>query len=394
MVIEIKPNVHYVGVIDWDRRIFDSLIPLPEGTSYNSYIVRGSEKTALIDTVEPLKLHEFLVNLESLGIEKIDYIITNHTEQDHSGSIRAMLLRNPEAKVVTNAKCVELSKDHLGIDEESFIVVADGDKLSLGDKTLEFLIAPWVHWPETQFTYLREDRVLFTCDFLGAHMATTRVLADGITEFYASAKRYYAEIMMPFRNNVVKHLDRLKGYDIDIVGPSHGPIHMNPKPIMDAYREWSSDKVKNEVLLPWVSMHGSTEKMVRHLTDHLVARGIHVKPFNLVVTDLGEIAMALVDAATLVIAASTVLVGPHPAAVNVTYLANALRPKTRFLSVIGSYGWGSRIVETLSGMIPNLKVEMLPTVIVKGYPNAEALKSLENLADEILKKHKLAKLIS
>ena len=133
---------------------------------------------------------------------------------------------------------------------------------------------------------------------------------------------------------------------------------------------------------------------MRHLTDHLVARGIHVKPFNLVVTDLGEIAMALVDAATLVIAASTVLVGPHPAAVNVTYLANALRPKTRFLSVIGSYGWGSRIVETLSGMIPNLKVEMLPTVIVKGYPNAEALKSLENLADEILKKHKLAKLIS
>lgn len=394
MVVEIKSNVHYVGVMDWDRRIFDSLIPLPEGTSYNSYIVRGSEKTALIDTVEPLKLHEFLVNLESLGIEKIDYIITNHTEQDHSGSIRAMLLRNPEAKVVTNAKCVELSKDHLGIDEESFIVVADGDKLSLGDKTLEFLIAPWVHWPETQFTYLREDRVLFTCDFLGAHMATTRVLADGITEFYASAKRYYAEIMMPFRNNVVKHLDRLKGYDIDIVGPSHGPIHMNPKPIMDAYREWSSDKVKNEVLLPWVSMHGSTEKMVRHLTDHLVARGIHVKPFNVVVTDLGEIAMALVDAATLVIAASTVLVGPHPAAVNVTYLANALRPKTRFLSVIGSYGWGSRIVETLSGMIPNLKVEMLPTVIVKGYPNAEALKSLENLADEILKKHKLAKLIS
>jgi flavorubredoxin len=393
MVLEIRPNVHYVGVMDWDRRLFDSLIPLPEGTSYNSYIIRGSERTALVDTVEPLKLQEFLVNLESLGVDKIDYIITNHTEQDHSGSIRAMLLRNPEAKVVTNARCVELSKDHLGIDEKSFVVVGDGGTLSLGDKTLEFLIAPWVHWPETQFTYLKEDRVLFTCDFLGAHLATTRVLSDGITEFYASAKRYYAEIMMPFRNSVVKHLDRLESYDIDIVGPSHGPVHMNPRPIMDAYREWSSDEVKNEVLLPWVSMHGSTEKMVRHLTDHLVARGVHVKPFNLVVTDLGEIAMALVDAATLVIAASTVLVGPHPAAVNAAYLANALRPKTRFLSIIGSYGWGSKIVETLSGMIPNLKVEMLPTVIVKGYPDAEGLRSLENLADEILNKHKQAKLI-
>ena len=394
MVVEIRPNVHYVGVMDWDRRLFDSLIPLPEGTSYNSYIVRGSEKTALIDTVEPLKLHEFLVNLESLGVDKIDYIITNHTEQDHSGSIQAMLLRNPEAKVVTNAKALEMSKHHLGLSEESFIVVKDGETLSLGDKTLEFIIAPWVHWPETQFTYLREDKILFSCDFLGSHLATTRVLADDITGFHASAKRYFAEIMMPFRNNVVKHLDRLSEYEIDIVGPSHGPVHTNPGHIMDAYREWSSDTVRNEVLLPWVSMHGSTEKMVRHLTDHLVARGIHVKPLNLVATDAGELAMALVDAATLVIAASTVLVGPHPAAVNATYLANALRPKTRFLSIIGSFGWGSRIVETLSGMIPNLKVEMLPTVIVKGYPDAAALKALEDLADEILKKHTEANLIS
>jgi flavorubredoxin len=141
-------------------------------------------------------------------------------------------------------------------------------------------------------------------------------------------------------------------------------------------------------------MHGSTERMVRHLTDKLVERGIHVKPYNLVVTDPGDVAMALVDAATIVVAASTVLVGPHPAAVNITYLANALRPKTRFLGIIGSYGWGSRMVETLSAMITNLKVEMLPTVIVKGYPDDEALKALEDLADEILKKHKEANLIS
>jgi flavorubredoxin len=394
MVVEIRPNVHYVGVMDWDRRLFDSLIPLPEGTSYNSYVVKGSEKTALIDTVEPMKLNEYLVNLESLGVDKIDYIITNHTEQDHSGSIQAMLLRNPEAKVVTNAKCLEMSKHHLGLDEKDFIIVKDGETLSLGDKTLEFIIAPWVHWPETQFTYLKEDKILFSCDFLGSHLATTEVLADDITAFYASAKRYFAEIMMPFRNNVVKHLDRLEDYDIDVVGPSHGPVHTNPKQIMDAYRKWSSDEVKNVVLLPWVSMHGSTEKMVRHLTDHLVKRGINVKPYNLVATDPGELAMALVDAATVVIAASTVLVGPHPAAVNATYLTNALRPKTRFLSIIGSFGWGSRIVEILSDMIPNLKVEMLPTVIVKGYPDVAALKAIEDLADEIQKKHKEAGLIS
>jgi flavorubredoxin len=394
MVVEIKPNVQYVGVMDWDRRLFDSLIPLPDGTSYNSYLIRGSEKTALIDAVEPLKIKEFWGNLDKLGVKHIDYIISNHTEQDHSGSIGAVLERFPGSQVVTNAECKALLKDHLHLPEDKFTVIGDGDTLSLGDKSLEFLIAPWVHWPETQFTYLKEDRILFTCDFLGAHMATTRLLTDDLSWFYSSAKRYFAEIMMPFRSSIIKHLDRLESYDIDIVAPSHGPVHTKPRAIMDAYRRWSTDEVKNEVVIAWVSMHGSTEKMVRHLTDHLVARGIQVRPFNLNVTDTGDLAMSLVDTATLIIASPTVLVGPHPKAVYATYLANALRPKTRFLGIIGSFGWGSRMTEMLAGMVTNLKVEMLPEVVVKGYPDEEALRALENLADEILKKHKQINIIS
>ncbi len=392
-VAKIGDNTFFVGAIDWHRRLFDSLIPLPEGTSYNSYLIKGSEKTALIDSVDPSKYEELLGNLDSIGVKKIDYIISNHAEQDHSGSIPQLLARYPHAKVVTNAKCKVLLEEHLGVDPERTITVADGESLTLGDKTLKFILAPWVHWPETMFTYLEERKILFTCDFLGSHLAPSKLLVNDISEFYEGAKRYYAEIMMPFRSSVLSHLERLKSYEIAVIAPSHGPIHLNPKLIMDAYQQWASDAVKNQVVLPFVSMHGSTQKMVEFLTEKLIERGIEVKPFDLVVTDVGKLAMSLVDAATLVIGAPTVLVGPHPLAIYATYLANALRPKTRYLGIIGSFGWGSRMLDVLKGMITNLKVEILSPVIVKGYPKEDDLKAIEELADEILSKHREAKIL-
>jgi len=390
---KIGENVYFVGAIDWHRRLFDSLIPLPDGTSYNAYFIRGSEKTALIDTVDPPKEAELLANLKAAGADRIDYIVSNHTEQDHSGLIPRMLELFPGAKVVTNVKCKELLKEHLLIPEDEFIVIGDDETLSLGDKTLQFIIAPWVHWPETMFTYLVEDKILFSCDFLGAHLAPSRMLVEDITEFHDGAKRYYAEIMMPFKNNVQKHLKRLKDYDIGMVAPSHGPIHLNPGPIMDAYRRWSADEVKNEVVLPFVSMHGTTERMVEYLTEALIERGITVRPFDLVKTDTGKLAMALVDAATIVVGAPAVLVGPHPKAVYATYLTNALRPKLKFAGVIGSFGWGCKVVEQIQALLGNLKVELLTPVVVKGYPKDEDIKALEKLADEILEKHKQAGLI-
>jgi flavorubredoxin len=390
---KIKDNVYFVGAIDWHRRLFDSLIPLPDGTSYNSYYIKGSEKAALIDTVEPAKEHELMGNLEAIGAGKIDYIISNHTEQDHSGWIPSMLKIHPGAKVVTNTKCRDLLKEHLLLGDDRFITIGDGDTLSLGDKTLQFILAPWVHWPETMFTYLMEDKILFPCDFLGSHLAPSRLFVEDITGFYDGAKRYYAEIMMPFRVNVQKHLKRLRDFEIEIIAPSHGPIHLKPESIMKAYAEWSSEDVKNEVVLPFVSMHGSTERMAEYLVEKLMERGIVVNPFDLVKTDTGKLAMALVDAATLVIGASAVLVGPHPKAVYAAYLTNALRPKLKFVSMIGSYGWGSKMLDECKALLCNLKVEMLTPVIVKGYPKAKDLQALEKLADEILDKHKQANLI-
>jgi len=385
---QLKPNVYAVGSIDWDARLFDRLIPLPDGTSYNSYLIRGNEKVALLDTVDPAKTEVLLDNLVKLGINKIDYVVAHHAEQDHSGSLPDILLVYPDAKVVTNPKCKDMLIDLLGIEDDKFITVEDGETLSLGDKTLQFVYLPWVHWPETMGTYLKEDKILFPCDFLGAHLASSSLFVDDEAVVYESAKRYFAEIMMPFRRQINANLAKLEDLDIEIIAPSHGPVHNRPKFIVDAYKDWASEAVKNEVVVAYVSMHGSTAKMVSHFVEALMQRGITVRQFELATVDIGKLAMALVDAATVVIGSPTVLVGPHPSAAYATFLANALRPKTKFASIIGSYGWGGKMVEQLTSMLTNLKAEILEPVLAKGQAGESDFAALEKLADEILTKHK------
>ena len=385
---QLKPNVYAVGAIDWDARLFDRLIPLPDGTSYNSYLVRGNEKVALLDTVDPTKTEVLLDNLFKLGINKIDYVIAHHAEQDHSGSLPDVLLIYPDAKVVTNPKCKGMLIDLLGIEDDKFITVEDGETLLLGDKTLQFVYLPWVHWPETMGTYLKEDKILFPCDFFGAHLASSSLFVDDEAVAYESAKRYFAEIMMPFRRQINENLAKLNDMEIEIIAPSHGPVHNRPKFIVEAYKEWASEAVKNEVVVAFISMHGSTAKMVSHFVEALMDRGITVRQFELATVDIGKLAMALIDAATVVIGSPTVLVGPHPCAAYATFLANALRPKTKFASIIGSYGWGGKVVEQLTGMLTNLKAEILEPVLVKGEPRDSDFAALEKLADEILAKHK------
>jgi flavorubredoxin len=385
---QLKPSVYAVGAIDWDSRLFDRLIPLPDGTSYNAYLVKGSEKTALLDTVDPTKTETLLNNLGKLGINKIDYVIAHHAEQDHSGSLPDVLLKYPDAKVVTNPKCKSMLIDLLGIEDEKFITVKDGQTLSLGDKTLEFVYLPWVHWPETMGTYLKEDKILFPCDFFGAHLATSSLFVDDEAVVYESAKRYYAEIMMPFRQQINAHLAKLDEMEIDIIAPSHGPVHNRPEFIVDAYKDWASDTVKNEVVVPYVSMHGSTAKMVSYFVEALIERGITVRQFELSTVDIGKLAIAMVDAATIIIGSPTVLTGPHPCAAYAAFLANALRPKTKFASIIGSYGWGGKMVEQLVAMMSNLKAEILEPVLAKGEPKEDDFVALDRMADEILAKHK------
>jgi flavorubredoxin len=391
-MMQLRPNVYAVGAIDWDRRLFDELIPLPDGTSYNAYLIKGSEKIALLDAVDPTKTDVLIDNLVKVGTERIDYVVAHHAEQDHSGGIPDILTLYPGAKVVTSPKCKGMLIDLLQISEDKFITVEDGQTLSLGDKTLQFIYIPWVHWPETMGTYLKEDKILFPCDFFGSHLATSSLFVEDEALVYESAKRYYAEIMMPFRTAIKNNLEKIKDLEIDIIASSHGPIYDKPQFIIDAYKDWVSDNVKNEVVLPYISMHDSTRKMVEYFVDALIERGITVKQFNLSVTDIGKLAISLVDAATIVLGSPTVLTAAHPKVAYATILANALRPKTKFASIIGSFGWGGKMVEQIAGLISNLKVEILEPVIAKGYPKESDFTALDKLADKILAKHKEIKI--
>ncbi len=386
---QVTRDIFFVGAIDYKRRLFDELIPLPDGTSYNSYLVRGNDKTALIDSVDPPMIDVLLGNLSELGIEKIDYIISLHGEQDHSGSIVELVNKFPQALVVTNKKCMNILIDHLQISEDKFIIVEDGGELSLGNKTFKFILTPWVHWPETMSAYLVEDKILFSCDFFGSHYATDKIMVSeaGWEKIEPAAKRYFGEIMLPFVTSIRKNIEKLKNYDIELIAPSHGPVHDDISLIVDSYKEWSADKLTNKVIIPYVSMHGSTEIMAKHLKSSLEKKGVEVLLFHLTEDDLGDLAAALIDAATIVIATPTVLAGPHPQAIYAAYLVKVLRPKLRFISIIGSYGWGGKTVEILADIVSTLKAEILDPVIIKGHPKDEDLKALEDLADKISFKH-------
>lgn len=381
---EIKRGILSLTAIDWSRRLFDELVPLPEGTSYNAYVVQGSEKTALIDTVHQTMAEDLITSLKCAGITKIDYIVSNHAEPDHSGSIPAVLAAFPEARMLANPKCRTLLTNSFELPPEAFILLKDNETLSLGDRTLRFLWTPWVHWPDTTLTYLEEDRILFSCDFLGAHLATSDLYAIDTGRMEQAARLYYAEIMMPYRQHVKKHLQRLRDFDIDLIAPGHGPIHGKPDFILDLYRQWSADETREEVVIPYLSMYNSTSRMVDFLVGTLIHHGVKVMPFNVVDLDTGRFASALVEASTLVFASPTVLDGPHPSMVSAAYLVNALKAKASFAAIIGSCGWGTAMPENLRAFLPNLNAAWFHPVITSGAPKDEDYAALAALAEHIV----------
>lgn len=381
----LEKDVFWVGAQDWDRRLFDSLIPLPDGTSYNAYLVKGSDKTVLIDAVDPTMLHVLEEHLKD--VPRVDYLVANHAEQDHSGGIPWVLERYPEAVLVCSDKAKSMLVDHLDVPAGRVRVVADGERLALGGRTLRFIYTPWVHWPETMSTYLEEEKILFSCDWFGSHLAASRLFVDEIDAIYEGAKRYYAEIMMPFRKIVRQNLEKIRGLETRLIAPSHGPVYRRPELIVKAYEDWTDDLPHNEVVIPWVTMHGSTAVMVERLVRGLAERDVKVQPFNMAVADIGKLAMALVDAGTLVAAGPTVHAGPHPSLYSALVLANALRPRVRFAGIMGSYGWAGRMVELSKAALGNLKVEFLEPVVCRGLPRPADLEAVDRLAADIARRH-------
>lgn len=381
---EIIDGIFYCGIHDKTRKIFDQLVPLPQGTTYNSYLVRGSEKSALIDTMYQKFGGEYVDMIVASGV-KLDYIVSNHAEPDHSGMIPKLLELFPDAAVYCSSKCSENLQNMLHIDAARLHVVADGEELSLGGRTLKFYLTPWVHWPDTMFTHLVEDNLLFTCDFFGAHYTKNEVFADCSSDLANSAKRYYAEIMMPFANFCAKYLAKTKELAPKMILPSHGPIYRGDDVafIENLYSEWTSGNSSKKVILAYVSMYDNTTLMADYLENALVAKGLEVVKIDIMDIDEGEIAIELVDAAGLIFGTSMVLTGPHPKSVYLAYLANILRPKLKFTSIIGSFGWGGNLALPINSMFTLTKPRQLSSVVVKGRPRREDFEKLDALAAEI-----------
>jgi flavorubredoxin len=377
--------VYYAGAVDWDRRLFDALVPLPDGTSYNAYYVQGSERAALLDTVDPSMAEVFAEHLAEMP--RVDYLVSHHAEQDHSGLIPEVLARFPGARVLATVAGRNLLQDLLHIPADRIDAVKDGDTVDLGGRTLRFVSTPWVHWPETMCTWLEDERILFSCDFFASHLACSDLYARGDHRLMESAKRYYAEIMMPYATIVRKNLDKVSALGARLIAPSHGPLHDRPAEIMDTWRGWTDPAPGREVLIAYVSMHGSTKALVDRLCRALTARGLSHRRFDLTVADAGHVAMALLDASTLVLASPAVLNSVHPLVAYAAFLANALKPKLRWAAMLGSYGWGQKPLEEGAALLPDLKVEWLPPCLFKGQARPEALGRVDELAAAIAEKH-------
>jgi flavorubredoxin len=382
-VEEIANAVYWVGVKDWDRPMFDALIPLPQGTTYNSYLIKGREKTALIDTVNPgfwAQLHDKVSQVADF--HGLDYLVMNHAEPDHASAVGYVLSESPGARLVTTAKGAQMAKLYFKVPDDRVQVVKDGDSLNLGGKTLKFIEAPWLHWPETMFTYAVEDRVLFPCDYFGAHTAFG-MYDDENEGLIPLAQRYYGEIMMPFGRMGARALEKIAGLDIRLIAPSHGPIYRNPGRIVDEYRKWTAGETREKAIVAFVSMWGSTDRMAKAMAEALENRGIEVVVFNLQGADIGDLARELVDARALVLGSPTVLGGLHPLASYAASLLKALRPPLKFAAFVGSYGWGGGALRQVQEQIGPLKVEVVGAVDVHGPPDDEAMGKVAELARQL-----------
>ncbi|MEM2925661.1 MAG: FprA family A-type flavoprotein [Methanocellales archaeon] len=389
-ITQISKDVYWVGVRDWNRRLFDSLIPLPKGTTYNSYLIAG-EKKALIDTVNPGFEIEFQEKISRvLAPSEIDFVVMNHAEPDHAGAIPYLMSINSKVKLITSSKGAKLAQIFYKVPQERIISIRDQENLDLGGKTLRFIEAPMLHWPETIFTYLVENKILFPCDFFGSHIASG-MYDDEVEDLLIHAQRYFGEIMMPFRTMAQKALEKIKNLEIEMIAPSHGVVYKNPEHILSAYKKWANGETKQKATIVYVTMWGSTEKMIQPFAETLASEGIEIKLHNLAIADIGDVAMDLVDSRAIVLGTPAVLGGAHPLAVYAAYLVKALRPPLKFGAMLSSYGWSGGAVKNIQEILGADKIEIAGAIEVNGSPSGEDIARIIELSKKLASKIKETK---
>ncbi|MFQ5887714.1 MAG: FprA family A-type flavoprotein, partial [Candidatus Hydrothermarchaeales archaeon] len=339
--VALKDGVYWVGAIDWNIRDFHGYA-LPNGTTYNAYLI-VDDKIALVDTVKNNFYGEMLARIkEIVDPKEIDYVISNHVEVDHSGSLPMIMKDAPNAKVFATEKGREGLCSYYQCDWP-FTIVKTGDELGLGAKTLSFIEAPMLHWPDSMFTYVKEDRILLPNDAFGQHIASIQRFDDELEDGVELAAEYFANILMPFASLVLKQLKKLQalGIELDIIAPSHGLIwRRHPERIIEAYKGWGQGITKDKVLVIYDSMWGSTEMMAKAVLDGVVTEGgVEAGIYHLRRTEWSEIITEVLDAKALIIGSPTLNRGMFPTVAGFLTYLKGLKPMNKMAAAFESYGW-------------------------------------------------------
>ena len=386
--VELTKGVYWVGAIDWNGRDFHGFTT-PGGTTYNSYLV-VEEKTALIDTVKAPFAGEMLRRISQIiDPSKLDYIVVNHMEPDHSGSL-AELKKQTNAKILITKRGVDILNGYFrdaGSEKWDFETVQTGDQLDLGSKTLIFLEAPMLHWPDSMETFLKEDRILFSNDGFGQHIATSKRYDFEVGDVIPEAAEYYANILMPFHMPLLSYFRVLEELEIEPlqIAPSHGIIwKQDLKKILEAYRAWANGEVKEKVLVIYDTMWGSTEIMANEIAETVLAEGVEVKLLNLRKNTRSHIMKEMLDAAVFAVGSPTLNNGLFPTVGDFLIYLKGLRPQKKKALAFGSYGWGGGAVKIVEQELKNAGIEVLePGLQVKYRPYEKELESCRKLGEQL-----------
>jgi flavorubredoxin/NADPH-dependent 2,4-dienoyl-CoA reductase/sulfur reductase-like enzyme/rubredoxin len=380
----IKENIWWMGAIDHHLRVFDIIMYTEFGTSYNAYLVKGSKKTALIETVKHTFTEEYLLKLEEeIEIRQIDYLILNHTEPDHAGTVARLVKINPELIVVGAKAAINFVKKISNIPFE-FQIVEEGDQLSLGDKNLQFIMAPFLHWPDSIYTYVKEDKLLFTCDSFGSHYAFDEVVYSKVTqqEDYQKALRYYFDMIFgPFKKYVLQAIDKIENLEIEIICTGHGPVlDKNPLEIVNTYKKWAKEErpERQYIVMPYVSAYGYTKEIAERIRDGILSEeGLDVYLYDMVEADQKEV-IRKIDSAEGVLFGSPTINGD--ALLPIMAILIRLSPIVNggiLASSFGSYGWSGEAVKHINRRLEELKMKVIEGYRVNFKPNeAELLEAV------------------
>jgi len=392
--VKVLENIFWVGVVDWNLRHFHGFsYSAQRGTTYNAYLI-VDKKIALVDTVEHPFAAEMIEKIkEIIDPSKIDYIITNHVESDHSGSIKEILKLAPNAIIVGTANCkAGLEKHYFG--NWKFQTVKTGDTLNLGDRTLTFLEATMLHWPDTMFTYIEKDGLLLSNDGFGQHLASSKRFDDEVDQnvLMWEAGKYYANILWLYSSVVLRKIEEVQklGLKINMIAPSHGVIwRKDPMKIITSYIKWAKGEAEKKVIIVYDTMWKSTEKMAKAMLEGISNEGVKVKLFRLPVSDEGDIIGELLETKGLLVGSATINNGILPTVAPFLREMEGLRPKNKLAAAFGSYGWGGGATTTIEKSLKSASMELVaPAMTVKWVPDNEELKKCYEYGQEFAKKVK------